>query len=197
MNIHTLFPTPVGKENLGLVDQIELETLLEYKKDTVRNIGNSHSRETYLLNNPNLKNLKFKLQDKLREYFFKIHQSYTAMPYITQSWINFNEKGQYHHPHRHANSIISGVYYIKTVNNDKIHFYKEPLPVFEFSDTITDYNSLSWWFSVEDGDLLLFPSTLKHEVTQNLSDTTRISISFNCFVNGTIGKDVNLTELKI
>ena len=197
MNIHALFPTPVGNENIGKVDKSQLETLLKYKKDTVKNIGNSHSKESYLLDNPKLENLKFKLQDKVREYFFNIHRSLKVMPYITQSWINFNEKGQYHHAHRHANSIISGVYYINTVDNDKIHFYKEPLPLFEFDNIVTDYNALSWWLPVNDGDLILFPSTLKHEVTQNVSQTTRVSISFNCFVNGTLGREGNLTELKL
>ena len=32
---------------------------------------------------------------------------------ITQSWINFTKKGEYHHPHAHPNSLISGVFYVE------------------------------------------------------------------------------------
>ena len=29
--------------------------------------------------------------------------------YITQSWLNYTEPGQFHHKHAHPNSFVSGV----------------------------------------------------------------------------------------
>ena len=37
--------------------------------------------------------------------------------YITQSWINVNHSETHHHPHKHANSLFSGTYYIKVNTN--------------------------------------------------------------------------------
>jgi uncharacterized protein (TIGR02466 family) len=41
------------------------------------------------------------------------------------------------------------------------------------------YNSTIWSFNNVEGELLLFPSWLKHRVEANLSKKDRISISFN------------------
>ena len=42
--------------------------------------------------------------------------------YITQSWINITKPDEFHHEHFHTNSIISGVFYISTEEDDAITF---------------------------------------------------------------------------
>lgn len=84
------------------------------KEETHVNIGNNLiSKNTYILENENLKNLKNYFQQCINEYaydYYKIDKKTEF--YITQSWINFNEKGTQHHTHRHSNSVISGVFYV-------------------------------------------------------------------------------------
>jgi hypothetical protein len=50
---------------------------------------------------------------------------------------------------------------------------------------------------VGTGDLLLFPSSLMHMVDNTVSKDTRISLSFNTFPVGTIGKEINADALHL
>ena len=60
------------------------------------------------------------------------------------------------------------------------------------------WNSPTWFIPVNNNLLLLFPSWLSHTVEQNEKATTdRISISFNTFVKGTIGKKYDLNVLNL
>ena len=57
------------------------------------------------------------------------------------------------------------------------------------------WNSTSWWFSVELGQLVMFPSSTTHQVDIKKGTNTRISLAFNTFYKGTIGSNSDLTEL--
>ena len=47
------------------------------------------------------------------------------------------------------------------------------------------------------GELLLFPSNLKHSVPMNLSEETRYSMSFNTFCIDILGSESSLTHLDL
>ena len=58
------------------------------------------------------------------------------------------------------------------------------------------WNSDNWIFSINNNQLVLFPSWLEHSVPKNKkASADRISISFNTFVRGNLGKRDTLTEL--
>ena len=87
-------------------------------------------------------------------------------------------------------------------HEESLIFTKNPLnylfPNWEL--TLTDYNkhnSCSWSTNNDQNTLLLFPSSLVHEVARNVTDEKRISISFNTFIKGVIGSSDRLTELKL
>lgn len=50
---------------------------------------------------------------------------------------------------------------------------------------------------VKDGDLLIFPSSLIHDVPKVVGDKQRISIAFNSFLKGNLGDMSYSTELKL
>ena len=140
------------------------------------------------------------IEDSMMEYFKAIHApKFDVSLYLTQSWANYTEAGQYHHKHAHPNSVVSGVFYPQANREvDKIYFYKDgyeriKVPAAEYNP----YNSESWWFEVGAGDLILFPSHLTHMVETKVGDETRISIAFNTFLKGYIGSDESLTGLHL
>ena len=118
--------------------------------------------------------------------------------YITESWINYTNKNQSHHKHSHDNSLVSGVFYFNTVENDAITFYKRKSGLTLSFDvkTSNNFNSMSYRLPVTDNMLILFPSELEHEVDINIQDKTRISLSFNIFVKGVVS-NVGTTKLTI
>jgi len=118
---------------------------------------------------------------------------------ITQLWGNRNPKGSKHHEHVHPNSIISGVFYLR----------QDPkLPPIQFSKSnqeamkldprkYNNYNAETFLLPCTAGELILFPSNLRHSVPINLGEEERISLSFNTFSVDALGSEENLTHLDI
>ena len=57
-----------------------------------------------------------------------------------------------------------------------------------------EFNGDNYSFTPRNGDLLIFPSTLKHSVTHNEVDIERYSIAFNYMVRGDV---INGRETKV
>ena len=199
MPLYRIFPRPIylSKLERALTEE-ELKIINKYKKKTKKNVGNSRTIDNYVLERKPLQNLKKYLNKMVIDYFNKIVcTSNSIIPYITQSWINYTEENQFHHRHSHANSYVSGVFYINADKEvDKISFYKTNYPTIELHKTKYNiFNSNSWWYPMKTGDIILFPSTLIHGVDKKKGNNTRISLSFNVFIKGKIGDNSNLTEL--
>jgi uncharacterized protein (TIGR02466 family) len=199
-DINGIFPTPIyiSKLNRKLTIK-ELLFVDKNKLNTYKNEGNTTSSNSYVLNNKELKDLKIELNLRIQDYFDKIIclENKKIKPYITQSWLNFTKINEYHHKHRHSNSLVSGVFYINCHEElDKIKFFNDRYQTIK--PEVKDWNiwnSETWWFSVKTGDIILFPSTLDHMVETKKEDNTRISLAFNVFVKGKIGNKKNLNEL--
>lgn len=197
-----IFPTPLYVSQLEILNEEELSVVNEYENKIVENTDggkNFISEDTDVLNNLKLKNLKQKINIRIEDYFKKIICTNDFVePYITQSWLNFNYQNTSHNEHIHRNSIISGVYYVKCQNNlDSITFVKNRQETFAFGEiyNYNDFNSTSFSIKVRQGLLIIFPSNLIHTVDLNKFNNTRISLPFNVFVSGTIGKKRSLTQL--
>jgi len=197
--ILSIFPTPVYKSTLKNLSKKELLFVDKNKLNTHNNEGNITSNNSYILNEKEFKSLKKDITIKVEDYFDKIIcPAGNITPYITQSWLNYTEKNQFHHRHTHPNSLVSGVFYINSNDEfDKIKFFKDNLhSTIKFETKNWNlWNSETWWFPVKTGDLILFPSSLTHMVETKEGDNTRVSLAFNVFVKGKLGDDYKLTEL--
>ena len=199
MNINNLFPTAVGFSKLGR-DLTEEELLFIKEQVRYPNEGNTTSENRTILKSVEITEIREFIETAMLEYFKSVHApQFDVTPYITQSWANFTDKGQYHHKHQHPNSIISGVFYPQADREtDRIYFYKDGYERIKIpTDNYNHWNSESWWYETGAGDLIIFPSSLTHMVQTKQGDGTRISISFNTFVKGYIGSDESLTGLHL
>ena len=198
--IHNLFPTPIytTKIDRGFTKQ-ELQFVNQQKKHCANNEGNINTKDNYILNRKEFKNIKKFLDKCCKDYLEKVICPKNNIEiYITQSWLNYTEANQYHHQHAHPNSVVSGVLYFDLdIKNDKIIFtsnkgYQQIRPEI---DNWNLWNSHTWFFPVETGNLFMFPSSTIHQVDIKKGSNTRISLAFNTFYKGTIGSNVALTEL--
>ena len=83
------------------------------------------------------------------------------------------------------------------LKNDKILF-SHPISYKQIKPKIDKYNiwnSETWFFPVETGNLFMFPSSTTHQVETKQGNNTRISLAFNTFIKGTLGDNSGLTEL--
>ena len=95
--------------------------------------------------------------------------------------------------------MISGVWYPQTD--------KELPPIMFSSDKqpqtllpLNGYNSFNGamvFFPMNKGEMILFPSWLRHGVPTNTKDNVRISLSFNTWAKGDLGDKETLTYLPL
>jgi len=203
-NVQGLFATPIYFSVLERnLTEKENNFINQNKKEILPNdIGgdNETSKDNYILEKKELTNLKKDLLLRVKDYFNKIEDPVQKIkPYITQSWLNINKKGTYHHEHNHANSYLSGVFYVNSQpDKDSITFKDSNYYQINLGNrnNYNAFNSREWTFSVKTGAIIIFPSYLKHTVSINKHDNhERISLAFNVFIKGTIGEKKGLTEL--
>jgi uncharacterized protein (TIGR02466 family) len=197
-----LFPAAVMIDNIS---RNFTEDEIKYFKNLkiINNIFNFRSENSYILETEEMINLKKYIQNSVNNYFIDVYKPNNEVEiYITQSWLNISDINNQHHPHSHPNSFISGTLYISADRNvDSINFYNSEYSTIKIVPTeYNHYNSSSWYFNVGSGDLILFPSFLKHSVDvvkESEIRKERISLSFNTFLKGTVGSNETLSELKL
>ena len=199
LNVQPIFPIGVNHSVLDReFTKEEISFFQKCRDSTLKNFGNSFTKNNYILDESEMETLKSELMLSVKHYAYNVLLiEETIEPYITISWINFTGKNQSHHKHYHPNSYISGVFYIDVdEKKDYITFFKDyqPAIVPSFKERNL-FNSTNWSFGANNKLLLLFPSYIQHEVFVKQDDNIRISLSFNVFLKGNIGG--LLTELKL
>jgi len=190
----SLFPTCLLVNNIDRnFTNEELECVLDYKDTTRANTANITTKDVLVLENPKLAGLKKLIEEALQDYLIQIYNPINPDKIrlvVTQSWLNYTDKTQYHHKHYHHNSIVSGCLYINArKESDSIVFTKratgEPWQIQALEQNYFNCNEFS--VPVETGDIVLFPSNLIHSVPQTNHEYTRISLAFNSFWDGELG----------
>jgi uncharacterized protein (TIGR02466 family) len=188
-----LFPTPVAKyQNLDHTEfkKIIIEIMESTPSDKifkgVGNISHFYNQGDLIEHNSKLEPFMNWVKECVKDYairFFGI----TDTEFIDLNvWINSNSGGM-QPGHIHNNSYFSATYYVQLTTskhvgldffNPRTAVARNPLIDVE-SSIETTYNTPSYKLSVEQGDLLIWPSECLHGYTQPEVDEPRISISMN------------------
>ena len=195
----SIFPTPVMRSNIGRNFTDEERNFFQKKQAAPHaNASNIRSADTHVLDAPEMRSIRSVVLEHVNQFGWKVISAHPRHEfYITQSWVNFTEPGQFHHRHFHTNSLISGGLYIQVKKEmDRISFYRNSYSqILVTDDQPNPYTEPAHRFSVDVGDLVLFPSSLVHEVERTGGTHTRISLAFNAFVKGELGTEVRLNAL--
>src|SRR4029077_16386561 len=93
VNVQGIFPTPVYFCELerGFTAQ-EMAFFEKQRLLTQKNVGNSRGGDSYILNKPEMAVLKSEMTAAVQRYAYVIMGIKTcAVPFITQSWLNYTE----------------------------------------------------------------------------------------------------------
>lgn len=193
-----LFPHVVAKTNIGRRFTEEEYACVSGKYQSVSRGSNAQSIDTSVLENQELSGIKEFCMLSVNKYWKDVLSAVeTVTPAMTQSWVNYTNKGEYHQGHVHPNSFISGVFYF-SVDEDSIEFDNPVMPQITVNvNESHPFNFNSYSLNVEDGDCVIFPSYLRHGVSITKKQHTRISIAFNIFPQGVLGIPENLTGLEV
>ena len=115
--------------------------------------------------------------------WFGVQMGYTNYRFeIVHMWANISEKNDYLFPHVHANSLISGAFYLKAAATDKIVFFDSP----SMLPNPPAPNPLTWnqvVYDCQPGRLILFKGDVLHGITRQQSEDEKIVVSFNLIGN--------------
>ena len=167
------------------------------------NTGNSMSRNDKVLDSEELSSVKQFIDEQILVFKKNLLRMKDENEiYITQSWVNKANPNEFHPKHKHPNSVISGVMFLDDNDDESlppIRFHRtlEMFPLeFKFDD-LNEFNASCRAFDPTQGMLMLFPSTVEHDVEKNASGRMRSSLSFNTYVRGTVGGRNQLTQVTL
>ena len=185
------FPTLIYAKDVDLnTDQLANDIVAWSKQNkgvTKTNVNGWHS-ETNMHKMPQFK----LLVDELFKMQFEVFKEewLDREPRLGNMWANINPPGGYNRPHIHANSLFSGVYYIKAPANSGKLVCNDPRPGVQ---TVMPTRKKGQppkhlWREVhlepKVNRIIMFPSWLWHCVEPNESNDIRISVSFNFIQHG-------------
>jgi len=202
MNIYEAFSIPIAKFKWSQHEKFK-EKFLDWMSNANIAPHSTHhtSEEVKQFRSPNkdeilLDVLPPELRDELKDFFEIQYTNYFNHILgwagegckIIDCWLNVGDEGCHQDYHYHANSWVSGCYYL---NFDSTHsplqfqnpFWNTPIVPCFVGEPLrqTPYNSNFFIPDIEEGDLLMFPSNLVHgyEVSQSPHNNPRISIAAN------------------
>ena len=193
-----IFPSPVLITKYENTFEEEFKFIQNLRYIEQKENKNFKSDDTYLLKHKELSKIQDFICESLNKYTKNILVTKQRLV-VTQCWTNRNPPGSKHHEHVHPNSIISGVFYFRQTKT---------LPPIQFSKSIQDsfklnpekfnlLNAETFLLPMVDGELVLFPSSLRHSVPFNKGNETRYSMSFNTFSIDELGSKESLTHLNL
>jgi len=99
-------------------------------------------------------------------------------------WMNVMPQGAYHTMHIHPQSVLSGTYYVQASKKTSSIKFEDPrmcsfmnAPL--ISEAAPQTHQRFYEIHPKVGEVVLFESWIRHEVSENQSPEDRISISFN------------------
>ncbi len=196
-----MFAVPVYRSSLNRAfTAAEMKFFQQELRNAVIAISNYSSKNKNVLKASQMKSIKAVIQQHLDNYFKIVFNTTNKVALkITQSWLTQTSKGQSHHTHTHPNSVVSGVLYINLGPQDGISFFRnEEAQWYELLNTEDNYYNASRYFvQTAIGEIILFPSHIKHGVHTVAENIERVSLSFNTFFSGEIGREEFSNALNI
>ena len=186
--IQPLFPKPLASSKINeevcdiLVDMCQ-EYDFSLDGDEAGEEGGVTINKHVLHNKPAV--LEY-LTRKVRECICRL--GYHCDVQITTSWFTVTFEGGYANEHAHCNSWYSAVVYFADYDDDssQIQFVNPPSGVYVHPADYNDYNCSDAKVLPERGNIILFPSDVRHKILVNHSKEDRFSMAFNILPKGYI-----------
>jgi uncharacterized protein (TIGR02466 family) len=120
-----------------------------------------------------------------------IDLGYSQKQSITSMWATKQEYGQFHHPHKHGNTFLAGVYYLHGNGVQGTSFLNpDNMTMISPNRNRNRQQKLGTQFQTAfvEGDFIVFPAWIIHSTYQNISREPRYILGVNSMP---VGKTTN------
>ena len=170
--------------------KVELaDPFLDQTKKEKINTGNYITVNKRILHTDKFKDLKNVLNKEIKiaiQEYFKYDIDFT----IENSWGTVSEPNAVSEFHTHSNYWFSAVYYPHGIYKDELSIiFDRTLPSL-FNVPIKEFipsNQNQCIIRVTEGDLVVFPASLRHKIGFNFTKQNRYSLALNILPKGNIG----------
>jgi len=191
LNIQKFFPTLIAtavNPNHSLIEETLIKECFNIQENTLSGGQDWVSNETYntlgkhnIFFNKKFNQLNTFVLNSINHFCDNLNINKKHIPVEPDSWFNIYSEGDYQEYHRHPQSIISAVYFLKSDKDcAKIHF-KSPvidmMPPIYNKHTVDTFEKIH--FQPVPGLLLIFRSYLEHCVEKQKSKEKRITLAYN------------------
>lgn len=184
---------------LAAIEKIRLqqdEAIASYVAPTAKHQLFESSLDLLEQPDNSLQELKQFLEDMLSTVAQAVNEEYwppgaMGQASIVESWFHVTENGGYHDTHSHPNCSWCGIYYVAAgecdieQRNGVNRFYDPRHGADQYLDAGTAYLNATgtWDFAPQEGQVVIFPSYLKHAAMPYFGSQARVVIAFNSQVN--------------
>ena len=194
-----LFPASVLKSYTAPKSFIDNLDLTEFAGVNVNSHLNKHMN---ILIQPKFEEIRIWVEECAKDYLDNVLELEYEEFFLTSSWVNIMSRGGYQSVHNHANSIISGVLYLKSEPGHpplKFNKYKmETRPFISLGEHYKKTNpntATTLSFPCTQNDMFIFNSYMIHGHDVNELESERIGIAWNGLVNF-VEKDEDLYRIR-
>ena len=196
VKILQLFPISIYAGDVTFSDEllVHLKGLDQQKIIYNGSYNGNITNDKQVLNHDICAPLKEQVQVGMNEFILNYYKvQFDGKFFIHRSWVLEHQPGHWSQPHSHPNSILSGVLYLDVpADSGEIQFHK-PDNYHNWINTATlrfmvdefhEYNCDTWRIPPYTGQMFIFPSHLRHSVELNVTQESRWSLAFDCFLEG-------------
>ena len=199
----TIFPSGIVKQYISPIPFGDNTDLTKFTYEQFK--GSTKLRTEKFKNillDPSLKDLKTWIEIQAKDYLDnELGIDYEEF-FFSESWININGKGGDQKVHNHSNAIISGTYYLKSLDgHPPLDFHKvksENEPFISLTEHYAQGNpntTSKVSFPSTQDSMLVFQSQLYHGHMASELEENRIGLSWNALVNFK-QKDKNIYRIR-
>jgi uncharacterized protein (TIGR02466 family) len=170
---------------IPLLEPVFAETIKD-NQGSMRNGGLcSYNVVRNLQSMPELQGLLEFLTEHVNAYWQ--HLNYSGKPAIVEMWANRYAPGSFIDTHNHSPVPLTSSFYLKKNKDSGNLVFEHPNEVilkhqpYSFNNRSSYHQLFDYEVPVEEGDLVIFPSYLRHKTMPNQSTEDRIIIGTNIF----------------
>ena len=201
-----IFPTPLTIFSCGFKDLSKLDrmNMISYIQQNANKNKAPHQTIDDLYKLSTFRKLYDIIMEQCHLHIKGLEYEYDKLD-MTLMWGNYLKPGEYHPPHTHSNSFISGVFYLLSSDwsdeksaGTSIEFYDPRVQAYLLTPRRKEYtqlNSNMLAYPSTEGLGYIFPSWLQHTVKTTPVD--RISVSWNILPRGDYGEPGDLQNAHI